>query len=446
MESSRRTAVSTTTRLLGALPGALMRRLFSSRPRAQALASSYDTVDSPGLSSSRDPLNDSAPGAAVPVMTAAINLLAMTIAALPRGVIDVTGQVRSTHPITRLLNRNFPRWPAVALWDYLYRSALTYGIGYAYILRRAGQPYRLVPCSPVLSSYHWDYDRRRLRFNLQPVEYPRLSNVVDTDVLLVVGDGYGGLRGLSPLSAYGVTFGVLRQAYQHLHSTLSNGMHVSGVVESEAEVGAGLGWDLTRIADLRKRLVDLFAGTLKAGGVPVMPPGFKFSAVPYNAVDIQLVQLLELSIEDVCRIYRVPPRLVYHFRSGIRYSADAEAANSEFAQYSIKPRTQMLGALVASQLLSDQALNEDGLTVQFDTDSLYAGTVSQRIAAIDQGVARSGILTVNEGREYLRTGRLPRLDPVPDGDRVLDPKGAPVQPRGGGNPGSTAKDDLSDES
>ena len=115
MESSRRTAVSTTTRLLGALPGALMRRLFSSRPRAQALASSYDTVDSPGLSSSRDPLNDSAPGAAVPVMTAAINLLAMTIAALPRGVIDVTGQVRSTHPITRLLNRNFPQWPAVAL-------------------------------------------------------------------------------------------------------------------------------------------------------------------------------------------------------------------------------------------------------------------------------------------------------------------------------------------
>lgn len=443
MESSRGAAVWATTRLLGALPGAVMRQLRRSRPQAQ-VSRAYDTAEQPGLVMSREPGEVYTQGAAVPVMTAAISLLSMTIASLPRAVVDLEGRPRLRHPVTRLMNRDSPRWPAVALWDYLYRSALTYGIGYAYILRRNGIPWRLLPCSPLQSTYHWDYERRRLRFNLHTVEAHMLTDVPETDVLLVVGDGYGGIRGLSPLSAYGVTFGVLSQSYQHLYSTLRQGMHVSGVVESDAEVGAGLGWDLPRIADLRKRLVDLFAGTLKAGGVPILPPGFKFSPVPYNAVDIQLVQLLELSIEDVCRIYRVPPRLVYHFRSGIRYSADAEASNSEFARYSVQPRTHMLGAMVASQLLSDRALNEDGLTVRFDTDGLYAGTVSQRIAAIDQGVARSGILTVNEGREYLRTGRLPRLEPVPDGDRLLDPKGAPVQPRNG-PPGSVPEEGMDAE-
>ena len=151
MESSRGEAILATTRLLGALPGAVMRQLRASRPRAQ-VSRAYETAEQPGLVLSRESGEAYTGGAVVPVMTAAIHLLSMTIASLPRGVVDREGRMRLRHPITRLLNRDFPRWPAVALWDYLYRSALTYGIGYAYILRRDGVPWRLMPCSPLQST------------------------------------------------------------------------------------------------------------------------------------------------------------------------------------------------------------------------------------------------------------------------------------------------------
>lgn len=432
--------------LLAALPGAILRSLVPARPTAQ-LRETYDgrLVDPDEVYPVNGRDIPGHYGQAIPAMSNAIQLLASTMATLPRYVVDRDGVPRMSHPVTRLLNLNHRRWPAIAVWDYLYRSALTFGIGYAWIVRQGGEPVRLLPVDPLRSTYRWSADRTRLSFNLYPLIGRIRTEVPARDVLTVVGDGYGGVQGISPLSAYGVTMGVLRKSNQHLYSTLTNGMHFGGVVESDVEVGAGMGWDLPRIADLRKRLVELFAGTLKAGGVPVMPPGFKFSPVPYNAVDIELVKLLELSIEDICRIYRVPPRLIYHFRSGIRYASDAEMSNTEFARYSIEPRAQMLGAMTASQLLSDSALNDGGLSIRFETDALASGTVSQRIAAIDQGVARAGILTPNEGREYLRTGRLPRLAPMPDGDRLLDPKGAPVQPRNGGNTPPGSETDSGDD-
>lgn len=434
-----------TLQALWHLPGALLRAMVPMKPQA-ALRETYDgrliEADEVRLVSGRD-FAQHGYGQAVPAMSAAIQLLSTTMAGLPRYVVNGDGEPVMTHPVTRLLNLDHRRWPSTAVWEYLYRSALHFGIGYAWIIRQGGQAVRLIPCDPLVSTYRLSADRTRYVFTLHPVIGRQRTDVPAQDVLLVIGDGYDGIQGLSPVSAYGVTMGVLRHANQHLLSTLVNGTHFGGVVESDVEVGAGMGWDLPRVAELRKELVKLFAGTLKAGGVPVMPPGFRFSPVPHNAVDIELVRLLELSIEDICRIYRVPPRLIYHFRSGIRYANDAEASNTEFARYSIQPRADMLGAMTASQLLSDRALNQDGLSIRFDTDRLYAGTVSQRIAAIDQGVARAGILTVNEGREYLRTGRLPRLVPVPDGDRLLDPKGAPTQERE--NPGNTPPGEETEE-
>ena len=363
-------------------------------------------------------------GRVVPAIQAAIGLLSNAMAHLPRSVVNANGDPMTGHPVNDLLNRMYQRWPASAVWEYLERSALQFGVGYAWIDRVPGGE-RLYPCDPVTSDYRQSSDRQRLTFQLHPLAAPPRTNVPARDVLVVVGDGYNGIRGLSPISAYGVTMGVLGHSGQHLLSTLQQGIHVSGVVESDPEVGQGLGWDLPRIAELRKKLMELFAGSQKAGRVPVLPPGFKFTQVPYSAVDIELVRLLELTIEDVCRIYRVPPRLIYHYRSGVRYTADAEASNSEFAQYSVVPRARSLSDMVSSQLLSQEALNDMGIRIRFDTDQLYAGTLSQRIASVDQGVSRAGVLTPNEGRAYVSTGRLPRLEPVEGGDELLAPKGGP---------------------
>ena len=366
----------------------------------------------------------------IPAMQAAINILSHVIGSLPRSVVDARGRPQPDHPLSRALNRSQRLWPASAVWEYLYRSALTHGVGWAY-LRPEDSAVSIIPCDPLRSSVTTldSAPRYRLYPLIRQGNQSYLQDVPEAQVLVIPGDGFDGRRGVSPIVAHALTVGLLRDGRDHIHTTLTRGMHLAGVVEADAEVGSGMGWDIQRIAALRKKLVELFSGIRRAGGVPILPPCFRFSAVPYNSVDIELVKMLELSIEDVCRIYRVPPRLLYHYRAGIRYgSVQAERENAEFAQYSVEPRARYLGEMVGSQLLRPPAL-ATGMSIRFSTDRLYSGTISERVNAIDQAVARAGILTVNEGREYVATGLLPPLGPVPDGDRVLDPKGAPTQPR-----------------
>lgn len=380
-------------------------------------------------------------GEVIPALQSAVQLLSQTLATCPRTVVDGQGRAQPGHDVTALLNHGDRRWPASAVWEYLVRSALTWGWGLAWMprIRAAGGRLRLYPCDPVHSTVRASEDRRSLVYQLHPLVGPRRYDVPGSDVLVVVGDGYNGLRGLSPLLAYGLTTGVLRAANAHLHSTLTRGLHISGVVESSEEVGRGQGWDLPRLAELRRRLAAEFAGERAAGQVPVLPPGFAWKGVPYSAVDIELVRLLELSIEDVCRIYRVPPRLIYHYRTGIRYGSDAEQSNTEWMQFSIRPRAELMADFIGTQLLTSMERMQ-GLAVHIDTHRLASGTLSQRIAAMDQAVARSRLMTPNEARAYVATGVLPRLDPLEGGDELLAPKGGPAEnagPSGMESPGAT---------
>ena len=375
-------------------------------------------------------------GEVLPALQSAVQLISQTIATCPRTVVDGQGRQMPEHAVTMLLNHGDRDWPASAVWEYLIRSSLMFGWGVAWAprIRAAGGRMRIYPCDPLQSQVRVSEDNRTRMYQLVPLVGPRRVDVPSQDVLLIVGDGYNGLRGLSPLLAYSLTTGVLRSANAHLYSTLQKGVSLSGVMEMAPEIAQASGFDLKRMQELRGEMSRMFAGDRAAGQAPALPPGVTWKHVPYSAVDIELVRLLELSIEDVCRIYRVPPRLLYHYRQGIRYSDDAEQSNTEWQTW-VKLRTDMLGDFVGSQFLTPQD-RAVGLRVDFGTDHLGAGTVSQRIAAMDQSVARSMLMTPNEGREYLMTGKLPRLDPLPDGDELRQPKGAPEQ-SGMDKPGAT---------
>ena len=193
---------------------------------------------------------------------------------------------------------------------------------------------------------------------------------------------------------------------------------------------------MQKLSQARQLYSEEFSGARQAGQVPFLPPGMAYKHIPYSAVDIELVKLLELSIEDVCRIYEVPARKIAHYRSGIRYPNDVEAANTEWEEKMYR-RTHLVNAQVTSQLLTPiDRMN--GLSVRFDTRWIAAGTISQRIASADQGVARSMVLTPNEGRHFIQHGTLPRLDPIEGGDELIAPKGGPGENASGmQSPGAT---------
>ena len=68
---------------------------------------------------------------------------------------------------------------------------------------------------------------------------------------------------------------------------------------------------------------------------------------------------------------------------------------------------------------------ERGYKIRLNLNNVALGTLAEAIAGWDQGVARAGIVYPNEARREL--SEFVYLPPDPNGDRLLDPKGAPAQ-------------------
>ena len=139
-----------------------------------------------------------------------------------------------------------------------------------------------------------------------------------------------------------------------------------------------------------------------------------------SAADIQLIELLKYSVEDVGRAFGVPPRMLGHFHEGAKVATTFEGHAVDFERWSIQEHVQRVQAQLTTKLVSaDDAAA--GLVVRMPADRIRAGSWTEQVRAVDQAVAKAGVMTINEGR------RLLRLPPVPDGDRLLQPKGAPTQ-------------------
>ena len=163
-------------------------------------------------------------------------------------------------------------------------------------------------------------------------------------------------------------------------------------------------------------LRDGFGKITARGLVPVLPPGVKASQLGGpSAVDLQIIELMRWSVEDICRVYRVPPRMVGAHAENQRTGSAFEAQATQFIRHSVRPLCNLIAGELSYQIFAGR------FDVEIDPSRQAMGSFSERVNAVDKAVAKGGVLTINEGREVL--GYPPRTD----GDRLLSPTGAPDQ-------------------
>ncbi len=365
--------------------------------------------------------------AAIPAAYAAIGLLASSLAQLPRTVVrqddplDDYWTPEPTHPVSVLLrypSRLVDPW---LFWEWLFRGLFTHGNAYAWIRRDgAGRPLELVPATCVHSQWA---TTRRVAYDLE------LWGVADaggappgirawaSDVIALHGPGFEGLSSPSPIQyAARRTLEAMAEATTHQQALLQ-GVNIRTAIKADPSL---VRLNKEQLDAYRESLKKTYEGARKAGQVPVLPPGFDLAtAGGLSATDLQLIELLKWSVEDIARVYDVPPRRLGHYHAGVRFSTSIEADSVEFERRLTSHIRRVEAQLSATLLSRDDA--ERGLVVCIPSDRIRAGSWSERVAAVDQAVAKAGVITINEGRRHLR------LPPRPDGDRLLQPKGAPAQ-------------------
>lgn len=336
---------------------------------------------------------------------ACVNLLAGTIASMPVEVtrrgphgVDVP---TPDHPLADLLDFS-PNadQTSVDFWEFICLSIELWGNGYAEVTRAGnGRVIALTPVRPDIVTvdrapngdlrYTWtDEGRRVVR--------------MQSEMLHIRGFGGSPLGGLSTLAYGRNTFGLAAAIDKAAGTTFANGLRPSGTLTFDKFLTD----DQRKIAE--ERLAAKFVGAMNAGRPMVLEGGTKWEQLTINPEDAQMLQSRAFSVEEVCRVFSVPPFMVGHTEKSTSWGTGIEQQTLGFQKFTLRKRLKKIEKAVCKQLLTP-ADRAAGIKIKFNIESLLRGDSAAR-AAFYTALLNAGVMTINEVRA------LEGLPPVEGGD------------------------------
>jgi len=225
------------------------------------------------------------------------------------------------------------------------------------------------------------------------------------EVFHVPNESFDGVIGLSPIEYVSQSIKLGLSYEQFGVSFYKNGAMTSGVFEHPNALNA------VSHANLKKSLKINYQGLRNAGVPMILEEGMKYTPMSIKPVDAELLQSKYYQIEEICRIFRVPPHLVQDLRRSTNNNIEHQSL--EFVMYTMLPIFKRFEDNFNMQILSRKQRKE-GYYVEAKIDSLLRGDSKSRADAYSVG-RQWGWLSVNDIR------RLENQKPIPNGDIYLEP-------------------------
>lgn len=336
---------------------------------------------------------------------ACVGIIAQSVATMPLDVFHRDGDDRELareHPVYSLLHKApNPTMTSLVFRELLMAHLLLNGNAYASIVRdRAGRPAELWPVLP--SAVRVERKNGRLRYTVA-LEGGGSEAIDQADMLHIPGLGFDGLTGLSPIGfAAREAVGLALAAEQAGSKLFANGVRPSGVFESEAALSE------EDIKDIRQGVEKNYGGTSKTGRPMLLKGGLKWKQVSMNLEDAQFIEVRQFQVEEIARIYRVPPWMIAHTEKTSSWGSGVAAQGTGFVVFTLDPW------LVRAEQEFDRKLlakDEDHFS-EFNRDGLLRGDSKARSDYYSSAI-QGGWMTPNEVR------RRDNLPPLRGGDSLM---------------------------
>jgi HK97 family phage portal protein len=211
-------------------------------------------------------------------------------------------------------------------------------------------------------------------------------------------------RGMSPIGVVRNTVGNALAGERVAGKMFANGFQVSGILSS----------DQILKAEQRKQLGEVlsqFAGSDRAGKVAVLEAGLKYQQLTIDPKDAQMLETRQYSVEQICRIFGVPPVMIGHAAIGTTtWGSGIEQLILQFIKTCIGPLVKSIESAIYRDLLDSKTRKTT--SVKFSMEGILRGDSAARSEFLSKMV-QSGTYTVNEARAYENKA------PVPGGSQSI---------------------------
>lgn len=366
---------------------------------------------------------------------ACICLISGAIASMPMHVYRRSADGDRTrdpqHDLWWVLNEEFaPRWSAAAGWSFITASKLLHGDGYAEILRRGPKIVGLTPLHPDRVRPVASPDGDRLVYEIQPdrtIERPSARaasiRVLDQDdVLHVPGFGFDGLRGLSPLRVALRTSGRLAISAQEFSAKfLENMARPDFALKTDANLSA------EQVERLRG-ILDSHKGPAAGGRPMILEGGLSIEPLTMPLAELQLLETRRFAVEEIARIYGVPPFMIGHTDKTTSWGSGVEQMGVGFVRFTLRDHLTAF-----HNEINRKFFRSSRWVAEFDTTELERADTKSLFSALRIAVGRAGepqIMSVAEVRERLNLSRVAEglgINPGTPADAPAEPADRPAR-------------------
>jgi HK97 family phage portal protein len=360
---------------------------------------------------------------------ACVNLIAGVISALPaiiyREQPDGEREQLFDDDLRWVLNEQFtPRWSAAVGWEYLVQSLLLPGDSMAIILRKGGLQSGAVagiePVHPNCVTVLATPDRMRLVYAVRRPD-GALEVYDQDDFLHIPGFGFDGYRGLSPLRHHLRMSGAVSLATQEYSARFfANNARPDIVITTDQKLTPELA---AEVADL---WVAKHGGLGNAHRPAVLGNGAKAAPLSLNAEDAQLLATRQFQIEEIARIYGVPPFMIGHTDKTTSWGSGVETMGKGFVRFTLRQHLNKF-----QNELNRKFFRNSGKVIEFDTfdlESADMATLFTSYGVAIGGAGRPGFMSAAEIRNRIRLPRDPKYGELHSGEGTPPPEGQGAAP------------------
>ena len=320
----------------------------------------------------------------VPAVWSAVNFIAGTIAGLPLQVYRKTdeGRERVKGEIADILHHVINDGMSSFEWrKYSFEQVLTGGRSITYIERNnSGAVVNLWPLDPTKVRVQMQQDGRKTYHTSSRVY--EASEVIDVPFMLKANM----FEHRGPIGSNKDAIGMAIAASRYGAKAFQSGGIPPAVLQGPFQSGAAA----SRASE------DVANTTLKLAkeGRPIMalPLGHELKSIGLSPENMQLIELQRFSIEQVARIYSLPPVFLQDLTHGT--FSNTEQQDLHFVKHTIKRWVEQFEQELNLKLFGRRS----EFYVEFNVDGLLRGDLKTRMEAHATSI-QNGIRTPNEVRE-----------------------------------------------
>lgn len=339
---------------------------------------------------------------------ACVKILAETVASLPLHLYkkgkNGKNESAEQHPLYSCLYE----MPNEEMTSFEFRetmmtSLLLWGNAYARKIKKNGHVTELWYLKPQYMTVERDTQTGRIKYTYSDDITNQTYVYRPEQIFHIKGLSLDGVTGLSPIAQAREAVGLSLATEEYGAKFFGNGARPGGVLEHP-----GILKDPEKLRDSWNKV---YQGTRNSHKVAVLEEGMKYHTIGIAPEDAQFLETRKYQVNEICRIFRVPPHLVGDLERAT--FSNIEHQSIEFVQHTIRPWLVRWEQAISRSLLDEK--ERLLYFARFNVDGLMRGDYKSRMEGYAVG-RQNGWLSANDIRG------LEDLPPIPKeqgGDEYL---------------------------